>query len=337
MPNPVLVEIRRGDAIESFHRGAVAILHSGGEPRLELGDVERAIYPRSAIKPLQAIPLLESGAAGHFGLGDAQIALACASHGGEPMHVETVAGWLESLSLSVSDLECGTHAPSYAPAAAALISQGVAPSALHSNCSGKHTGFLTLARHLGVATQGYKERDHPTQIAWRDTVSELTDEDLSARPSSTDGCGIPLIGVPLRNMALAMARFADPGGLGPSREAAVARIHQAISAQPAMIAGTNRVCTETVRLTRGRALIKTGAEGVYAGAIPGSGLGIALKIDDGNKRAAEAAIATILHQLGVLNDHEWQQLRLLACPPIENVAGLTVGSTDAAPALSFRL
>ncbi|MDH3712271.1 MAG: asparaginase [Gammaproteobacteria bacterium] len=337
MTNPVLVEIRRGDAIESWHRGALAVLNSAGETLVALGDTDRAIYPRSAIKPLQAIPLVESGAAHRFALDDAQISLACASHGGEPMHVLAVQDWLHSLSLDSSDLACGAHTPLYAPAAAALLAQGRSATALHNNCSGKHAGFLTLTRHFGAAIDGYIERDHAAQLAWRDTLRELADDDLSVRPRGVDGCGIPVIGIPLRSMALAMARFADPRGLGPVRSEAVVRIQQALTAEPLMMAGTGRLCTETIHLTQGRALIKTGAEGVYAGAVPASGLGIALKIDDGNRRAADCAIATVLRRIDALHDDEWHQLQPLACPPIENVAGMTVGSTEAAQVLSFSL
>jgi L-asparaginase II len=337
MANPVLVEIHRGDAIESWHRGALAVLNSAGETLVELGDTDRPIYPRSAIKPLQAIPLVESGAAQRFALGDAQISLACASHGGEPVHVQAVQDWLHRLSLDGNDLACGAHPPSYAPAAAALLAQGQPATALHNNCSGKHTGFLTLASHLGAATDGYIERDHATQLAWRDTLRELADDDLSERPQGIDGCGIPLVGIPLHNMALAMARFADPRGLGPVRNEAVKRIQRALTNEPLMMAGTSRLCTETIRLTQGRALIKTGAEGVYTGAVPASGLGIALKIDDGNGRAANCVIAMVLKRFDVLHDDEWRQLQSLACPSIENVAGTTVGSTAATQVLSFSL
>jgi len=337
MSNPVLVEIRRGDAVESRHRGALAVLDSAGETLVALGDTKQAIYPRSAIKLLQAIPLLESGAASRFALTDAQIALACASHGGEPVHVQVVAEWLRNLSLDERDLACGAHPPLYAPAAAALIAHGQAATALHNNCSGKHTGFLTLAKHLGAGTTGYLARDHATQLAWRDTLSELADDDLSARPHAIDGCGIPVIGLPLHNMALALARFADPRGLGEIRREAVARIRQALTAEPMMIAGSERLCSETIRVTQGRVLIKTGAEGVYAGAVPASGLGIALKIDDGSRRAAECAMATVLQRVNALHDNEWQQLQMLACPSIENVAGKTVGSTEAAEALAFSV
>ncbi len=337
MTNPVLVEIRRGDTVESRHRGALAVVNSAGETLVALGDVEQPIYPRSAIKLLQTIPLLESGAARRFALSEAQIALACASHGGESVHVDTVTAWLHSLSLDARDLACGAHPPLYAPAASALIAQGHAATAVHNNCSGKHTGFLTLAKHLGADTATYLERDHPTQRAWRDTLSEMADDELGARPEAIDGCGIPTIGVPLRNMALALARFADPSGLAQSRREAVIRIQQALAAEPMMIAGSERLCTETIRITRGRVLIKTGAEGVYAGAVPSRGLGIALKIDDGTGRASGCVIATVLHRLKALRDDEWQRLRASACPRIENVAGTTVGSTEATAALAFSL
>ncbi len=333
--NPVLVDIMRGEMVESRHRGAVALVNNAGETLLALGDIDEAIYPRSAIKPLQTISLLESGAAKHFGLSDAEISLACASHGGEPVHVQGVEQWLHTLSLDNRDLACGVHAPLHAPAAATLIAQGQSPSAAHNNCSGKHAGFLTLARHWDADTRSYTTRDHPTQVAWRDVLCELSDDDLSVRPHGIDGCGIPVVGLPLRNVALAMARFADPRQLGKVRRTAIARIQQALTTQPLMMAGTGRLCTETIRLTQGRALIKTGAEGVYTGAVPAAGIGIALKIDDGHTRAAECAIATVLRRINALDDGEWRQLQALACPPVFNVTGKPVGRTQAAEALEF--
>lgn len=337
MANPVLVEIHRGDIVESRHRGALAVVNRKGETLVALGDTQPSIYPRSAIKLLQTIPLVESGAARRFALGDAQIALACASHGGEPVHVRAVTEWLHHLQLDEGNLQCGAHPPLYAPAASELIAHGRAATAVHNNCSGKHSGLLTLAKHLDADTAHYLEFDHPAQRAWRETLSELAETDLSARPQGIDGCGIPTIGVPLENMALALARFADPRGLAQRRRAAITRIQQALAAEPMMIAGSERLCTETIRVTEGRVLIKTGAEGVYAGAVPALGIGIALKIDDGNRRASECAMASALHQLNVLRDDEWQTLHKRACPDIQNVAGKVVGSTEAAEALSLRL
>jgi L-asparaginase II len=318
--NPVLVEARRGAMVESRHRGAFAVVDAEGRVVAGAGDIERPIYARSAIKPLQAIPVVESGAAAAFGLGDGEIALACASHGGEPRHVETVTAWLTRIGCTAADLECGAHLPYHPPAQAELLGVRAAPTAAHNNCSGKHAGFLTLARHLDLPTQGYIRYQHGVQQRVLGTLESMTGLDLGAAPRGIDGCGIPVIAVPLGNLALAMARLADPADQPEPRQAACARIRAAMAAEPFMIAGTSRFCTRVIAETGGRALVKTGAEGVFCGALTGDGLGIALKIDDGAGRAAEVVMAGLLARFGLLDSaHE------LCLPSLRNHAGTVVG------------
>jgi L-asparaginase II len=322
--NPVLVEATRGAMVESRHRGAFAVVAVEGRVVASAGDTERPIYARSAIKPLQAIPLVESGAAEAFGLEDAEIALACASHRGEARHVETVTAWLARIGCSVADLECGTHPPSNPKALAELLGARGTPNAAHNNCSGKHSGFLTLARHLGLPTEGYIRYGHGVQQRVLGVLESMTGLDLGAAPRGVDGCGIPVIAVPLGNLALAMARLADPADQPEPRQAACARIRAAMAAQPFMISGTGQFCTRVISETAGRALVKTGAEGVFCaalpGALPGEGLGIALKIDDGAGRAAEVAMAGLLARFGPLDAaHE------LCAPQLRNRAGTVVG------------
>ena len=318
--NPVLVEATRGAMVESRHRGAFAVVDVKGRVVASAGDTERPVYARSAIKPLQAIPLVESGAAEAFGLGDAEIALACASHRGEPRHVETVTAWLARIGCSVADLECGAHPPSDARALAELLGARGTPHAAHNNCSGKHAGFLTLARHLGLPTEGYIRLEHGVQQRVLGTLEAMTGLDLGDAPRGVDGCGIPVIAVPLGNLALAMARLADPADQPEPRQAACARIRAAMAAQPFMISGTGRFCTRVISETGGRALVKTGAEGVFCGALPGRGLGIALKIDDGAGRAAEVAMAGLLARFDLLDaGHE------LLAPQLHNRADAVVG------------
>ncbi len=318
--NPVLVEVTRGAMVESRHCGAFAVVDVEGRVIASAGDTERPIYARSAIKPLQAIPLVESGAAEAFGLGDAEIALACASHRGEARHVETVTAWLARIGCSVADLECGAHLPSNQRALAELLGARGAAHAAHNNCSGKHTGFLTLARHLGLATQGYIRLEHGVQQRVLGTLESMTGLDLGAAPRGIDGCGIPVIAVPLGNLALAMARLADPADQPEPRQAACARIRAAMAAEPFMVSGSGQFCTRVISETGGRALVKTGAEGVFCGALPESGLGIALKIDDGAGRAAEVAMAGLLARFGPLDAaHE------LRAPQLHNRAGARVG------------
>ncbi|MEK9725939.1 MAG: asparaginase, partial [Rhodospirillaceae bacterium] len=207
------VEVTRGDLLESRHACLVVIADSSGAIVDSWGEAGREIYPRSAIKPLQALPLLETGAAEAFGLSDAEVALACASHMGEPMHRDAVRAWLGRVGLGVDDLECGPHAPTDEAAAAEIIRRGVEPDRSFNNCSGKHSGFLTTARHLGEPTAGYLGIDHPVQLRLRHVLEDLGGADLSGTARGIDGCGIPVYGMPLAALARAAARMADPDTL----------------------------------------------------------------------------------------------------------------------------
>jgi L-asparaginase II len=334
---PVLVEVTRGAAVESRHRGSAAVVDTAGRVALAWGDIAAPVYARSALKPLQALPLVETGAADAFGLGARELALACASHHGEPAHVDTVAAWLARLGLGVQDLECGAHPPLDPAAAKALIEHGIAPSALHNNCSGKHAGFLTAARHLGEPTRGYIAAEHPAQQRVLAVVEAMTGCDLSQAPRGIDGCGIPVIGMPLAGLARAMARMGDPRDLPPARAAAATRLLDAMAAEPLMVSGTTGFATALLRVAGDRVRAKPGAEGVYAAALPTLGLGLALKIEDGAGRAAEVALAAILTRLGVLDAAARAALAGRAEPPVRNVAGRIVGAIHPAAALGAPL
>ncbi|MBY0429833.1 MAG: asparaginase, partial [Rhodospirillales bacterium] len=231
-PDPVLVEITRGPIVESLHRGAVVVADANGVIVQAWGDPDQSIYPRSAIKPLQALPLIETGAADRFGLGLEEIALACASHGGEAAHVERVAAWLDRLGLGIEALECGAHWPSNIEAARALARAGGQPHAVHNNCSGKHAGFLTTALHLGEPLAGYIQRDHPVQRRVAETLSAITGIEAQHQPCGIDGCGIPTFALPLQAVATAMARLAAPDSLPPPRAEAARRIVAAMQTHP---------------------------------------------------------------------------------------------------------
>lgn len=330
---PVLIEVWRGGMVESRHRGAYAILDADGDVIAAQGDIERPVYARSAIKPLQALPLVETGAAESWNLSAEELAIACASHGGEPRHVEVVGRWLERMGLGASDLECGAHAPTHTPSARALSASNREPSALHNNCSGKHTGMLAACRLLKEPTRGYIRIDHPAQRRVIGVLSEMCGIDLSDAPRGVDGCGLPQLGIPLKALAFAFARFGSPSGLRTTREAACRRIAAAMRTHPFLLAGSGRFCTRAIEIAGDKALVKTGAEGVYTAALPAQGLGIALKIEDGTGRAAEAAMATLLIRHARLDPAQVDALQPWCMPQILNVAGVPVGKI--APAADF--
>jgi L-asparaginase II len=329
-PDPVLVEVVRGPLVESCHRGAVAVCDAKGGVVAAWGDIGRPVYPRSAVKPLQALPLVESGAADRFSLSDQELALACASHAGDAVHVALVGAWLSRLGLSAEDLECGAHPPADAAAARALIAEGGTPSALHNNCSGKHTGMLTTARHLGEPTRGYIAAEHPVQRRIARVLGEMADSPPERTPWAVDGCGIPTYGLPLSGIATAMARLARPDGLGPVRQQAATRLTAAMAAHPHLVAGSSRLCTEVMQAAPS-VLIKGGAEGAYAAILPQQGLGVALKIADGAGRAAEVAVLAVLRRLGCFTPAEEEALRSRIEPPVNNVVGKAVGVIRPAP------
>ena len=332
--NPVLVEVTRGALVESRHRGAIAVVDSKGRLIGQWGDIGRPVYARSAIKSLQAIALLESGAARHFRLGDREIALACASHSGEARHTKAVGQWLGRLGLHERDLECGAQMPLHGPTAEKMIRGRAKPSSIHNNCSGKHAGFLATAVHLGEAHRHYIDFDHPVQQRVYRMLEEMSDTLLTRAPRGIDGCGIPVIGMSLRGMARAMARMAEPKGLGQVRSRAIERIRKAIATQPFYVAGSGRFCTRVIGAFGGKVLLKTGAEGVFTGVVPAMGLGIALKIDDGTTRAAEMAMMGLLHGLKLIDAKTAKALSGYYPVQLANRAGRRVGEIRPALALT---
>ncbi|MEI9887911.1 MAG: asparaginase [Rhizomicrobium sp.] len=328
MTNPVLVEVTRGDLVESVHRGAVAVADASGVLVAALGDVVSPVYSRSSLKPMQAMVLVESGAAEAFGLSDEEIALACASHSGEPMHTERVAAWLARIGLGEPDLACGAHPSRFEPVAEAMIRDGRKPTRIFNNCSGKHTGFLTVARHWDVATDGYEKPDHPVQRAVAAVLRHLSGAGELAY--GIDGCAAPNFATSLTEFARAAAKMAAPDALDKPRADAARRIIGAMIAHPELMSGTGRVCARLIRASGGRAAVKTGAEGFFGGWIPDLGLGIAIKIDDGAGRAAETAIAAVLERLSLLGEAAQDILRA----PILNTRGTAVGERRPAAALA---
>jgi L-asparaginase II len=333
MTNPILVEVTRGGVAESGHRGAVAVVDGKGKPVFSVGDIDQPIFPRSAIKGLQALPLIESGAAEKYSLTDAEIALACASHNGEPEHVATAAAMLTKAGRDLSALECGAQFPMRANAGHHLIRDDKAPTALHNNCSGKHAGFVCVACASGDDPGGYVKPEHPTMREVTAAVASMTGHRLGEAACGTDGCSIPTFAIPLRAMALGFARFGSGEGLGPSRSAATRRIREAVAREPFYVAGTDRFDTKLMLVLRERAFVKVGAEGVYCAALPELGFGVALKCDDGATRAAEVMMAAIIKRCLTLSDSEHQGLQPLLEPELRNWNGMHVGDIRATGAL----
>ncbi|HYG90860.1 MAG TPA: asparaginase [Azospirillum sp.] len=328
--SPIVVEVTRGPMVESVHRAHAVIVDAGGHVLARWGDIERPIYARSAVKALQAIPLVETGAFDDFGLGDEELALACASHSGEPVHTELAARWIQRIGCTVADYECGPQMPTDEATAHAMIRRGEKPSALHNNCSGKHAGFLTTARHKGEPLKGYVRYEHPVQQRILGVLEQMTGQDLSHAPWGIDGCSIPTIGIPLGAIAYAMARIADPQDLPDRRAEAVARIRAAWGKHPYLVGGRNTFDTRMMQAAEGAVLVKGGAEGVGCAVLPEQGIGIALKIEDGTPRAREVALAALIRATKALSDAQWAKAGTLLVEPITNRAGTHVG--DVRPA-----
>ncbi len=332
--DPVLVEVTRGSRVESAHIGAAAVLDADGGVMFAAGDIDHPVYPRSAVKALLALPLVETGAADRLGLTDSEIAFACSSHAGEPMHVDAATSMLSKASQSPTTLECGVHWPSSETAARALAAAGVTPTALHNNCSGKHSGFICLACDRGEDPAGYVRPDHPTMRAVTAALADMTGTRLDDGNRATDGCSIPTYAIPLRALALAFARFGAARGLAPDRAAATRRIRAAVAANPLMVAGTNRFDTRIMQALGPVVFSKGGAEGVYCAALPELGLGIAVKCDDGAGRAAQVATAALVQRCLDPGVPGSDVLAQLVRPQLKNWNGIHIGELRPAAALS---
>lgn len=326
MTNPVLVEVLRGAVVESAHRGAVSVFDGDGRKVWEIGDTARAVFPRSAVKAIQALPFVESGAADAYGFGERELALACASHSGEPAHTELAQAMLAKAGLDPSALECGTHWPSSQPATVALARSIGSPSALHNNCSGKHSGFLCTCAHSGIDHHGYVKAGHALQEMVREAMENVTGAAHDAAHRGTDGCSIPTYAVPLENFARGFARMATGNGLSARRAKAARRLMSACMAEPFLVSGTDRADLALMNAAPGRIFAKVGAEGVYCAALPELGLGIALKCDDGASRAAETMIAAVLAKLLAKDEAVAAKLTDQANPVLKNWNGIEVAS-----------
>ena len=326
MENPITVEVTRGQLVESRHRGLAIVVDAEGKIVFSAGDVDAGIFPRSACKAMQALPLVESGAADAYGFGNRELALACASHSGEPEHVATAAAMLKAAGRDERVLECGAHWSSHQ---AVLIDQARTldkPTALHNNCSGKHSGFVCTCCHTGEDPRGYAGFDHPLQQAIRAIMADLTGAVLSRDNCGTDGCSIPTYAVPLIGLARGFGKLATGRGLEPIRAAAARRLITACMAETFYVAGTRRFCTRLMQVAPGKIFAKTGAEGVFCALLPDKGLSFAVKAEDGATRAAEAMIAALLARHFDEGSEEHATLTGMSRHGMSNWNGLHVGT-----------
>jgi L-asparaginase II len=325
MTNPVLVEVTRGPVAESLHTGSYVVMDADGAIVASAGEIMRPVFPRSAVKAFQALPLLESGAADRLGFTPAELALAISSHSGEEEHAATSAAMLAKAARDVGCLECGTHWPMGDAATRKLAGAGGKPSALHNNCSGKHAGFVCLCCDMGIDSAGYVQPDHKLQRMLADTMHEMTGVRHGSDNRGTDGCSIPTYAVPLKSLASAFAKFSSGVGLGPERIKANRRLQAAAALHPFMVAGTGRFDTRAMTLLGRRAFTKTGAEGVFCAAFPELGYGVALKCEDGAGRAAEVVMAALIARYVPMSETETATFAPLLTPKLINWNGIEVG------------
>lgn len=334
MTAPLVVETTRGAHVETLHHVLCRVVDTEGRLVAGAGEPAGVTWWRSAAKPFQALPLVVDGAAQAFGLRDEELAIACASHSSEPEHLEVVDGFLRRIGLGEGDLACGPHPPLSSAVHRALLREGREPTALWSNCSGKHAGMLALARHHGWATEGYERADHPVQQRIRAEIARWSDLSAEAIATSVDGCAATCFGLPLDAMALAWARF------GAGDDPAARRLRGAMQAHPWLVAGTGRPCTRIMEAWPGQVLAKVGAEGVYGAAVPALRLGVAIKVVDGDMRIAAMALVAVLqalaaHSSGRLLAPRPGMLDPWVAPEVRNTRGAVTGHTRVRGGLVF--
>lgn len=308
--DPVRVLEKRAGIVECEHRLRVAVWRDGRLARAA-GDTEALVYLRSSAKLVQALASVLTGAADRFAMTDAELALACGSHGGESFHVDTAAGLLRKIGLGPEHLQCGAHPPVFEPAARAIWAAGGTPTALHNNCSGKHSAMLAACVAAGWPTADYLDPAHPLQEMNRANVAAFGGLAPSDVRVGVDGCSAPVFAVPLASAARIFANVTNRSaaeGLTEARRVAARRVCAALREKPEMIGGTKRLDTDLIRATGGRVLSKVGAEGLWCAGASGANLGLAVKSDDGTAAAPYWAGITALRTLGVLSDSEWEAL-----------------------------
>ncbi len=329
-PSPALLcEVTRGDRIESRHFGHAVIVNAAGEVLFSVGNREHPTFPRSSLKPLQALAGIAAGTADRFAFTPAEIAVTCASHAAEPRHREAVARILEKIAAVEEDLRCGPHPVSHLPSRDELILAGRQPTRIYSNCSGKHAGMLALARLIGAPLDGYWEPEHPVQQEVQRVLEATSDVSQEGLRWGIDGCGVPTYEMPLRNLALGFARLCAPESLSVRDAEAATHITNAMNAEPEMVRGEGGYDTILMRALPGLTASKGGAEGCQCIGLPGRGIGIAVKVEDGSARPLAPVTLALLQYLGVLPDELPAPLQPLLRPTIENTRGEPVGAVRA--------
>lgn len=343
----VVAEQTRGPLVENIFRGDVAVVDSTGRVLYQVGDAGKVTFWRSSAKPIQAMPLVLSGAADAFGFGPQHLAIFSASHNGEKEHVAVALDALAKAGLGPELLQCGAHAPFDRESAEALAAAGQEPGVLHNNCSGKHSGMLSLAKHLGLPLENYLDPESELQRLIRANVADVTGMALDDIAIGVDGCGVPVFGLPIKNMAYAFARLADPSAMPEGKAEAGRRFRDAMIAHPYLVAGRKRICTEMMALPGGRFVAKSGAEGVYCvGVLPHAvpealkaagavgGIGIAVKMEDGNNHVRQQVTVEVMRQVGLLGADDLDALGRYGTFQVKNHAGRVVGEVRTAFSVS---
>jgi L-asparaginase II len=325
----VVANAYRGEQMESSHLGHIAVVDHHGTLLFSYGDPHRPTFARSSMKPLQAIPVVETGAADRYQLEPADLSLCCASHSGEPRHRNRAMAMLTKAGQAESCLQCGTHVPRHEESYKELILAGKSLTPIYSNCSGKHAGMIATATHMGEDVATYLLPEHPVQQRILDVVEDLTGYPKEKIELGIDGCGVPVHRLPLANYAWAFAKLAKPEAISnPVRREAAKRVVDGMVAHPEMVGGENRYCTDLMTAFKGRIMGKVGAESVYCLGDRERGIGVAIKIEDGGPRAINPVVNEVLRQLGIGLDGALEELREYTNPPITNMSGAVVGRIE---------
>lgn len=330
----LVVEVTRGDLVESVHRGTIVVSDNEGEVLFHLGDPLTKTYIRSAAKPIQAIPVIESKAAEHFSLTEEEIAILTASHSGEVQHEDIVTSILDKLNLEKDNLQCGPHYPVHQARAKEMMANAKEPETVHNCCSGKHAGMLALALHQKYSLDDYYVLKNPVQQTMFKTISEFADLPKEELDIGIDGCGVPVFRMPIKNMALAYANLSNPNKFSPERQKACKAITEAMTKYPQMVAGSDRFTTLLMEYFKGRIVAKDGSEGIFCLGIPEKGLGVAIKIEDGAERALAPVVLRTLEELGILSEEDKEHFKDFYSAPAKNFRGETVG--EVRPVFTLR-